>query len=249
VTVLHTEVNPANGHTYMLLSESNWTDAEAAAVGLGGHLTTVNDVAENSWLLSTFGNWNGQSRDLWIGYNDELVEASFVWTSGQTPGYANWAPFQPDNNTGTDPNGEQYVHLYGTGSIYGPGMWNDIFDAGPGSAPWSPGLFGVAEIEGPSLSMTGTCPGPVTITVSGATPFGPVIFATGNGPGSFTIPGGASCAGLIVDLANPTARLTVSADLNGDVSLPVTLPPGVCGSLFVQAIDFSACLVSNVMPL
>ena len=49
-TVLHTETNAANGHTYHLLDVSNWTDAEAAAVALGGHLTTIDDGI--TWLKS-----------------------------------------------------------------------------------------------------------------------------------------------------------------------------------------------------
>ena len=46
--------NPATAHTYFLLSTSDWTDAETAAARMGGHLVTVNDAAENDWLLSTF---------------------------------------------------------------------------------------------------------------------------------------------------------------------------------------------------
>ena len=34
-----------------------WTQAEAEAEALGGHLATVNDAAEQTWLTSTFGNF------------------------------------------------------------------------------------------------------------------------------------------------------------------------------------------------
>src|SRR5262245_19715924 len=43
-------VNPANGHSYLLLSPSTWTAAEAESVSLGGSLATIDDAAENQWV-------------------------------------------------------------------------------------------------------------------------------------------------------------------------------------------------------
>ena len=34
-------INPANGHTYCLLSQNTWSNAEAEAISLGGHLATI----------------------------------------------------------------------------------------------------------------------------------------------------------------------------------------------------------------
>src|SRR6476619_1362742 len=48
-------VNPANGHTYYRLTQSNWSAAESQAISLGGHLATINDAAENDWVATTFG--------------------------------------------------------------------------------------------------------------------------------------------------------------------------------------------------
>jgi len=40
-------VNPANGHVYYLLSQNTWSNAEAEAVALGGHLATIRNAAED----------------------------------------------------------------------------------------------------------------------------------------------------------------------------------------------------------
>jgi hypothetical protein len=43
------------GHEYALtLTRNNWLGAEAEAVAAGGHLATINDVAEMDWVSFTF---------------------------------------------------------------------------------------------------------------------------------------------------------------------------------------------------
>src|SRR5262245_50261975 len=76
--------NAANAHLYYLLSSSTWTASEAEAIGLGGHLVTINDAAENQWILNTFSPLTGvpESR-LWIGLKDTAIEGEFVWASGE----------------------------------------------------------------------------------------------------------------------------------------------------------------------
>ena len=102
-------LNPATGHRYLLLDRATWTNAELAAVSLGGHLVTVNDPQENNWLLATFGNFGGVSRDLWLGLYapDECSAlsnpfrrlAEYRWTSGQpfTTSPFSWAAGGPFN--------------------------------------------------------------------------------------------------------------------------------------------------------
>ena len=121
--------NPANGHDYFLLTQDTWTNSEAEAVTLGGHLATINDAAENAYVFNTFANFGGNNRNLWIGLNDVAAEGTFVWTSGETPGYTNWSPGQPDNTiytTGPEPD-EDYVLIVGPQGFSGltPSQWND----------------------------------------------------------------------------------------------------------------------------
>jgi len=89
--------NPATGHDYLFVGDGRtWADAEAYAVSLGGHLVTINDPAEDAWLVSTFGT------QYWIGLNDIAVEGVWVWSSGEPVTYTNWFPGEPNNSDGTE---------------------------------------------------------------------------------------------------------------------------------------------------
>lgn len=121
-----------NGHTYHLLSGQDWQSAENESVSLGGHLVTINDLAEHNFIWSLSGAGTAQNAgQIWIGFNDIAVEGSFVWTSGETPGYTNWASGEPNNLGGN----EDAVHMR---SVYPNGEWNDV--------PISLLQFGVAEV-------------------------------------------------------------------------------------------------------
>jgi Lectin C-type domain len=100
-------VNPANGHTYYRLSPSNWTEAEGEAVSLGGHLATIDDSQENTWVFDTFSQ-HGQY-GLWIGINDAAAFGQYVWSSGEPVAYTDWASGQPDH----------FVHRTGEVEHYG----------------------------------------------------------------------------------------------------------------------------------
>ena len=55
LAIIQTEVSPINGRTYHLLEPSSWSDAEAMARTLGGHLATIRSREENRWVLRTLG--------------------------------------------------------------------------------------------------------------------------------------------------------------------------------------------------
>jgi hypothetical protein len=76
--------NPANKHLYYAISRTDlipatWTESEAKAQSLGGHLVTINDVAENKWVRETF-----PTGYLWIGVNDAASACIHVWASGES---------------------------------------------------------------------------------------------------------------------------------------------------------------------
>jgi len=126
--VVQTEVNPSNGHTYHMLSASNWPDAEAEAIRLRGHLATINNADEDLWVWETFNNGTGWDieRLLWIGLNDMAEEGVYVWSSGEPVTYTNWAPNQP-SDTGLDGRQTDWVQQGYIG--YDPEYaWNNLFD-------------------------------------------------------------------------------------------------------------------------
>lgn len=136
--------NPATTHSYFLLTSSSWTAAEAAAVSLGGHLVTVNDAAENDWLVSTFSNFGGQPRALWTGLTDASHEGVFVWSSGEESSYTHWETGQPDDGGGFYPH-EDYVMIWPSPGPRSPGYWNDARDVNT-FPDFSFQLYGVVEV-------------------------------------------------------------------------------------------------------
>lgn len=100
---------------------------------------------------------------------------------------------------------------------------------------------------GLTLSITNACPGsgPATLTATGGSG-GTVGFVYSNRTGSFTIPGGFTCAGTVLGLGGTP---TLGGNASGDPAiLNVPNAPSVaCGSIFVQAIDTATCETSNVV--
>src|ERR1051326_9427321 len=73
--------NPATTHSYFLLTSSSWTDAEAAAASLGGHLVTVNDAEENDWLLAWPAGWSLQTATNAPGPYSDIPGAAAPYTN------------------------------------------------------------------------------------------------------------------------------------------------------------------------
>jgi len=109
------------GHSYALTQcRQSWIASEAEAALAGGHLVTINDAAENTWLASTFANTYCEGLDgiQWgvlanIGYY--LNGNSWSWISGETVTYTNhYASF---------PEGGTHAYLHVDGHPYAP-TWN-----------------------------------------------------------------------------------------------------------------------------
>ncbi|MEL7334182.1 MAG: DUF4347 domain-containing protein, partial [Cyanobacteria bacterium J06560_2] len=121
------------GNQYVLTSSAkNWTQAQAEAASLGGNLVTINTAAEETWLKQTFGD-----EGYWIGLNDIDTEGMFEWASGESVGYTNWAPGEPNNGGGN----QDYGWMN-----YGPALQWD--DDSPGVTRL--GVVEIGEYNGPA---------------------------------------------------------------------------------------------------
>jgi Ca2+-binding RTX toxin-like protein len=141
-----------NGHTYQLSKAATWQEAQAEAKSLGGNLVTINDQAENDWLVKMFGTGN-----LWTGYTDEQTDGTFKWVDGSTSNFTNWNTGEP-NNADYDVNGEDYIHFI-TGTN---GKWNDLANSVDGYTP----MQGIIEINNTPV---------VTVPVVNNAPTGSVV--------------------------------------------------------------------------
>ena len=141
-----------NGHTYGLTdSPLNWTDAESAAVALGGHLVSVNSAAEQAFLETTFLTDPYPNQPLWIGLTDiPNGMGSMIydyWTTGEPVTYTNWQTGEPNNYA----NFEDYVAMnwtYAIGYPTPPGTWNDTGLDGTAIGPY----YGIIELPEPSAA-------------------------------------------------------------------------------------------------
>ena len=149
--------NSATGHEYRLTQGTywgasdtstptppDWWDAEAEAVASSGHLATINDAAENNWLVATFG-----TDSLHIGLTDWGSEGTFYWISGEPVTYLNWDVGQPDN---AHAGGEDTTHLNHNGAPF----WNDL--GARGNSPFHPdpysGIIERAAVPEPTTIVT-----------------------------------------------------------------------------------------------
>jgi Lectin C-type domain len=128
--------NPATDHTYYLLSPDSWTNSEAFAQTLGGHLVTINDAAENAWVYDNL-NVGNANRNAWIGLNDVREAGTWEWISGEPVTYLDWAPEEPNFAF------EHWVHYYGDPAPPVPSQWNNLY--------WDNQLYGIAEVPEPSV--------------------------------------------------------------------------------------------------
>ncbi len=125
-----------NGHNYQLIGQGTWDASEAFAQSMNGHLVTINDAAENAWLTTNFLLPN-PTMNPWMGLNDGDNNGSWLWSSGETVSYLNWAPGEP--NFSFERHGNIYEATAGVNLV---GKWNN--------APGDTALYGIVEVPEPT---------------------------------------------------------------------------------------------------
>ncbi|MFT4622666.1 MAG: hypothetical protein ACI8PZ_001322, partial [Myxococcota bacterium] len=108
-------------------------------------------------------------------------------------------------------------------------------------------LLPAVSLAAPTLGLSGSCPGPMDIDLSGFTPDARIGFLLSRiGPGSDVIPAG-PCAGVETGLTGPR-WLNSLYDADGAMSFSPSVPDGACTS-FIQMLDVSTCTLTAVGDL
>ncbi|XP_065682614.1 perlucin-like protein [Hydra vulgaris] len=94
----------------------SWLDASLSCQTLGGHLLSIEDQAENVFVLNIIKDSSMQKNSYWIGLNDACNNREFMWSDNTSPQFFNWLPKRPNN---LEP-GENCVETNSMG-------WNDNY--------------------------------------------------------------------------------------------------------------------------
>jgi hypothetical protein len=97
----------------------------------------------------------------------------------------------------------------------------------------------------PLLALSGSCPGTITLSFSGATPDGVVTLFGSDARGSAVLPPGGPCPGTALGLEGAALVDTARADASGAGSVAHVVRADRCGS-FLQAVDAASCSAGNV---
>ncbi len=124
----------------------------------------------------------------------------------------------------------------------------DTPDTGNGDAPIvDMGAYEFGAGEGFTLASSGSCPGTMTFTASGALS-NSVAFAYARGLGSQNVPPSFPCAGVTLGLDNTATLLGTAPVVGGVAEITRNVPGQGCGRVFLQALDLEpSCAPSNVI--
>jgi hypothetical protein len=108
-----------NGHYYEVVTPGAfWSTAKIDAEGMtflgaSGHLATITSAAENTFLSNLVD--DAGTTFAWIGLTDEVSEGNWLWVTGETFSFDNWAVGEPNGATGAN-----WAFIYGSN-----GNWDD----------------------------------------------------------------------------------------------------------------------------
>ncbi len=107
-------VDPRTGHAYTVTPlVVSFLDASKAAIAMGGHLATIDDMEENLFLGQYF------ARHKWIGLWDTNADGVFEWMDGKARTFSNFCVGEPNRILG-----ENYVE-WGFGGKEQDFCWNN----------------------------------------------------------------------------------------------------------------------------
>lgn len=118
---LNVQNQPCSRYFYNSNATANWATAEQQAQAVGGHLVTINSAGENADVLAG-AQAASLSGGIWIGYTDQAVEGSWVWSDGTQSAFTNWNAGEPSNSGGLP----CYQDEDGAIMQLSNGFWNDL---------------------------------------------------------------------------------------------------------------------------
>jgi hypothetical protein len=125
-----------NGHWYGVRSDGgSWTSAKASCEAAGGHLATIANAAENSFVWSVLGGSGFYPCFAMLGgYQDQEAadysepSGGWRWVTGEPMAYTAWYSGEPNNS-----NGGAAEHFLAFREFNCDGTWNDITNDYPSS--------------------------------------------------------------------------------------------------------------------
>ena len=107
-----------------------------------------------------------------------------------------------------------------------------------------------SALAAPGLFVTGSCPGPADLELSGLTPGGSFALMRASGEGAALMPGG-PCMGEPLGLRSAGLTLITikNADASGNFTTTPIIPAPACGAIWMQAMDMTTCEVTNTWLL
>ncbi|GEM_PF-1620316 len=211
------------------------TDTQTCGAGNGGPTSTIvfdpgfgSTISSFSFDLSAYTD----QRLTFYDMNDNIVfdVPSVTRTSNNCAGF---------RYTATSNNGISRIVMDSTnnggGQIEGNTAWDNIeVIAGPPSL---------------SLTVTGDCPGRVSVAWANATPNKPMAIVHANNTGSFVVPGG-PCAGTQLGLGTSGIQIAYQGGTgSGSGQVGSTIGTNVCGHYLQMVVVGSPCDTSNVEQL
>lgn len=129
----HAVVHEANSHCNLLTQHGHscyemnrhgvsWTHAAQICSEKGGHLLTIQNVQENTYIHQLLHRLNYTHR-VWIGLQDRTKEGQYHWVTGEKLSYTNWS-YHATHDAG---NKRQDCAV-----ITPSGQWEDVLCGGDG---------------------------------------------------------------------------------------------------------------------
>ncbi|KAG5285389.1 hypothetical protein AALO_G00002830 [Alosa alosa] len=88
---------PYAGHCYFLNRTKNtWKDSNSQCLNAGGHLVSIHDIEEQSFVLSQLGYM--ETDKLWIGLNDQKTQLLFEWSDQSPVTFTTWDTEEPSHH-------------------------------------------------------------------------------------------------------------------------------------------------------